>query len=83
MPSLEGDFPPFLLLFNVNLFFFLNILLFLAELVLCFCTWVVSAVSGGCSLVAMSRLLIEVASLVAEQRLQDSQQLWCKGLVAL
>ena len=49
------------------IYFFLNIKLFLAELVLCFCTWVVSAVSGGYSLVAMSRLLIEVAFLVAEQ----------------
>ena len=72
-------------------FFFLNkfiyfIYLFLAVLGLCYCTRAFSSCGEwGLPFVAVRGLLIAVASLVVEHRLQvhGLQQLWRTGLVAL
>ena len=84
---------PLFLFFKIIIF----IWLFLAVLGLCCCTgFPLVAASGGHSLVALCRLLLAVASFVAEHRLQGVQtsimwllgsrarteQLQCTGLVA-
>ena len=81
---------------NINLFIF--IYLFLAALGLCCCVQVFSSCSErGLLFIAVRRLLIAVASLVAEHGLQacrlqqlwlagcraQAQQLWRTGLIAL
>ena len=81
---------------NVN-FKFIYFYLFLAALGLCCCTWAFSSCGErGLLFCAVCRLLIAVASLVAEHRLQacrlqqlwhvgsrvQAQQLWHWGLVA-
>ena len=68
-----------MLLFNVQKFIYL-----LAALGPHCCTWAFSSCSErGLLLAAVCRLLIAVASLVAERRLKGLQKLWCTGLVAL
>ena len=91
---------PFMCLFDIHMFslvkslfksfahflFVLFIYLFMAALGLCCCTWAFSSCrEQGLLLVALRRLLIAVASLVAEHGLQARglQQLWHTGLVAL
>ena len=67
-------------------FFLYYFCLFLAARHLNCCIWVsLAAASGGYSLLAVLRVLIAVASLFVEHRLQvcGLQQLWNMGLVAL
>ena len=76
----------FLNYYYFYLFICLFIYLLLAALGLCCCTWAFSSCGErGLLFVAVRGLLIAVASLVAEHRLQvrRPQQLWCVGLVVV
>ena len=76
----------FLEFFFFTLYIYLFICLFLAALSLCCCAWAFfSCVERGLLFVVVCGLLIVVASLVAEHRLQvrGPQQLWHTGSVVV